>query len=102
MAYTSVEKFSSGDPVKKDRPNTIQDNIQDLRDRLVDASSYNWSEMPVSSGGPVENEDINELKEALDGAEDAKTCEYCSDNLDCSNVGDNGDVGDNSYDDVTS
>jgi len=79
MAYESVSDISSEEEIKTGKINTIHDNIQDLRDRLVDASSYNWSEMPVSSDDPVENEDINELQDALDGAEDANTCEECSD-----------------------
>lgn len=82
MAWTSISDILDGESISTTKLNDLQGNIDDLRDRLEEASAYSWSEMPISAGGSIQEEDINELKNALDDSKNKNNCQDCSDKSD--------------------
>lgn len=114
MAYQSVSDITSGELADTDKVTTIKNNIDNLRSRLAEAGSWNWTDNPPSSGDVMEKENINELQDALDDSHNKNNCQDCTDNsdrsddtdrgdnADCSDVGDRGDLGDNNDDSVDS
>lgn len=74
--------ISQGDPIEAAHLNEIKNNTDSV---LTDLStSWTWTNFPVAAGGFIENVDVQELRDAIDYADDQNYCKSENNSLNSS------------------
>lgn len=91
MSFKWLDNVETGDFIVPDKLHDIQDNIDYVRDQLINASTWNWNNEGISNN-KIEKDYLNEMKDAIDDTYDNNICVDNTDELD---RGDNDDCDDN-------